>query len=113
MNYVIDPLWIYLIGLVETLKPTLGFLSIVSIILAVVILGTSADEETDIKKSCLKVSKILVISSIILGMAYVFVPSKETVIQMLIAKNVTVDRVQIATDVVQNIYKDILGVISK
>lgn len=113
MNYVIDPLWIYLIGLVETLKPTLGFLSIVSIILAFVIIGTSADEKPDIKKSCIKVSKILIIASTILGMAYVFVPSKETVIQMLIAKNVTVDRVQIATDVVQNIYKDILGVISK
>lgn len=113
MNYVIDPLWIYLIGLVETLKPALGFISIVSIILAFAIVGASADDKPEVRKSCMKVGKILVIVSIVFGISYVFVPSKETVIQMLIAKNVTVDRVQIASDVVQNLYKDIIGVISK
>ncbi len=114
--YIISPMSIYLLGLVDSLLPILFIGATAPMFVALFVwmkIDTAYDMSENKKQKYINFAKRCVVISIVMSVLWVITPTKETIIQMLIAKNITVDRVQIASEVVQKVYNDIIGVISK
>lgn len=114
--YIISPMSIYLLGLVDSLLPILFIGAIAPLFVALFVwmeVDTAYDMSENKKQNYINFAKRCVVISVVMSVLWVITPTKETIIQMLIAKNITVDKVQIASEVVEKVYKDIIGVISK
>ena len=115
MEPVINPLAFYLIDGASGLK--WGAL-IFGIIIGLILLcyGAWSIDEADSKeevKSAKRKMKTGLTIVIIGAVLFVFLPSSETVMKMVIAKNVTYDAVDAAKDVVTQVYNDILALFQK
>ncbi len=115
MEPVINPLAFYLIDGASTLK--WGAL-IFGIIIGFILLyygswsldeADSGEEEKSAKRK-MKTGTTICIIGIVL---FLIVPSSETVMKMVIAKNVTYDAVDAAKDIVVQVYNDILALFQK
>ena len=60
-----------------------------------------------------KENNICIILSIIFGLLLIFVPSQQTCIQMLIADNITYERLEAVGSSVEDIYDDIITIAEK
>lgn len=103
MEPVINPWLFYFIEFADTIKVVAVFLILASTLIFFLLLGL---EETKLIKIAVAV---FVISLVII----IFTPSSETIIKMVIAKNVTYDVVDAAKDVVVQVYNDILALFQK
>ena len=99
MDYIISPLAIYLI---KTVDPVRYLLFSVAAIGAFVLVITFSD----VPEKWIRVGSAIILVSILLA---VFTPSSETIIQMLVAKHITYDALASASDVVTQVYNDILN----
>lgn len=110
MEPVINPWLFYLIDGASDLKwGALSFGLIIGVLL--LLLGAfPVDEEEKSAKRKMKTGIAIVIIGAVL---FVFLPSSETVMKMVIAKNVTYDAVDAAKDVVVQVYNDILALFQK
>lgn len=115
MTPVINPWIFYLMPLCDNLSFFSALVGIVSFLgYAGVVIGhlTIANDgysdEDDLKPfvALEKLLKPVVIVSLLLAF---LVPSEKTITKMLIAQNVTYERVEMATDTVQSVYEDIMG----
>lgn len=104
---VINPIVFYLMSVADALKDFLFFVGVGMLILPVVYACIICADEDDFVRACRRVKKILVIGIAILTLR-VFIPSTETIEKMVIAQNVTYERVEQATDVVADVYDDIM-----
>lgn len=115
MEPVISPWVFYLIDVASDLKwGALIFGVIVGFIF--IMYGSSLlDEECtkDEKKYAIKKMKTGIAILIIGFTLFLIVPSSETVMKMVVAKNVTYDTVNTAKDVVVQVYNDILALFQK
>lgn len=115
MEPVINPWVFYLIDGAITLK--WGAL-IFGIVIGLILLArgvwsieiTYSEEEGKSAKKKMKTGTTICIIGIVL---FLIVPSSETVMKMIIAKNVTYDAVDAAKDVVVQVYNDILALFQK
>ena len=115
MEPIINPWVFYLIDGASTLK--WGAL-IFGFVLGLVLLGCGvysigisySKEEWESAKKKMKTGTTICIIGIVL---FLIVPSSETVMKMIIAKNVTYDAVDAAKDVVVQVYNDILALFQK
>ena len=115
MEPVINPWVFYLIDGAGTLK--WGAL-IFGIVIGLILLGCCAysigisysKEEWESAKKKMKTGTTICIIGIVL---FLIVPSSETVMKMIIARNVTYDAVDAAKDVVVQVYNDILALFQK
>ena len=114
MEPVINPFVFYLIDGASGLK--YGAL-IFGVLIGLILLGCgamsvdeSSEEEEKSAKKKMKIGKTICIIGIAL---FLIVPSSETVMKMVIAKNVTYDAVDAAKDVVIQVYNDILALFQK
>ena len=102
MNYIINPSWFYWLGVVESMRYFMiaaFIISIAAIIVAIVIVPVDMrmirdfpDMSNDERKSVqffTKVLKAAIWALAISGLILLFVPSKETIIGMMIAKQAT------------------------
>ena len=102
MNYIINPSWFYWLGVVESMRYFMIAAFIVSI--AVVVVSAiiipmnismirdfpdMSDDERKTVQFFTKALKIAIGVLVISGLVLVFVPSKETLIEMMIAKQAT------------------------
>ena len=115
MEPVISPWVFYLIDCAGTLK--WGAL-LFGLIIGFILLGCglwSIDEadSKEEKKSAIKKMKTGTTICIIGIVLFLIVPSSETVMKMVVAKNVTYDTVNTAKDVVVQVYNDILALFQK
>ena len=115
MEPVINPLVFYLIDGASDLK--YGSL-IFGILIGLILIGCGAmsvDESRSEKEEKSAKKKMKTGTTIcIIGIAlFLIVPSSETVMKMVIAKNVTYDAVDAAKDVVVQVYNDILALFQK
>ena len=102
MNYIINPSWVYWLGVVESM---LNFM-VVAFVLSIAFVVASAiiipvdisvirefpnnsDGERKTVQFFTKALKIAIGVLVISGLVLVFVPSKETLIEMMIAKQAT------------------------
>lgn len=102
MNYIINPSWFYWLGVVESMRHFMIAAFIISIALIVVSLiiipvninmirefPDMSDDERKTVQFFKKALKIAIAVLIISGLILMFVPSKETLIEMMIAKQAT------------------------
>lgn len=102
MNYIINPSWFYWLGVVESMRHFMVAAFIVSIAVVVVsaiiipmnisMIREFPDMSDDERKTVQFFTKALKIAIGVLaisGLVLVFVPSKETLIEMMIAKQAT------------------------
>lgn len=102
MNYIINPSWFYWLGVVNSMR---GFM-LVTFIVAVIIIGVAliiipvnvkliqdypsiCDDERKAVRFFTKALKVAIGVCVASGLFLVFVPSKETLIEMMVAKQAT------------------------
>lgn len=115
MEPVINPWVFYLIDVADCLKwgALIFGASFAVALLAVGFWGMGDainDEEEKIAKKRIKTGIIIGVAS---AVVFIIVPSSDTVMKMVIAKNVTYDAVDAAKDVVVQVYNDILALFAK
>lgn len=108
---VINPIWFYLMSVCSAVKVAAILCTFIAAILvaACIICVCEGDGETFAKRFWKRSVAALCISMAVA----VFCPSSETLEKMLIAQNVTYERVEQATDVVSNVYEDIMNLFEK
>ena len=102
MNYIINPSWFYWLGVVESMRYFMiaaFIISIAAIIVAIIIVPVDmrmirdfpdmSDDERKSVQFFTKVLKAAIWALVISGLILMFVPSKETLIEMMIAKQAT------------------------
>ena len=115
MNYIINPSWFYWLGVVESMLHFMVAAFIVSIVVVVVsaiiipmnisIIRDFPDMSDDERKTAqffTKALKIAIGMLVISGLFLVFVPSKETLIEMMIAKQATYENATWTVDTLKS-----------
>lgn len=113
MTPIVSPWVFYAMTVVDSLT----ILSVIVMILSVIVVGLSGViklidmsyyPDEDLQKVCSnlihKTLPVLVVSAILVT----FVPNSTTITKMLVAQNVTYERVEVATDTVEKVYEDIM-----
>ena len=115
MEYIINPSWFYWLGVISSLRGFMLAVFIVSIVvigvsLIVIPMNTSmirefpnmSDDERKTVRFFTKALKVAIGVLVIAGLALVFVPSKETLIEMMIAKQATYENATWTVDAVKS-----------
>lgn len=113
MNYIINPAWIYWIKVVDTIK-RLCFISAIGAVIVVIIAVVCAFDSTFSEKERIaarKISKVLLPIIFALIIVSIFVPSKETLIEMKLADVITTENLNIGIESVKGILNDIISAI--
>lgn len=98
MEYIINPSWFYWLNVADS---ALVFLCSICVVSALCFLGSliareiCADEYTPMesKEKIRKITRISLIAFLVSGFIAIFIPSKNTLIEMMIAKKATYDNV--------------------
>lgn len=115
MNYIINPSWFYWLGVVNSMR---GFM-LVAFIVAIIIVGVSliiipvnvkliqdypsiSDDERKVVRFFTRALKIAIGAGIVAGLFLVFVPSKETLIEMMVAKQATYENATWTVDALKS-----------
>jgi uncharacterized 2Fe-2S/4Fe-4S cluster protein (DUF4445 family) len=114
MTPVISPWVFYLMPICDNIGIICSIFGVLAAIAAIAVCITCTVEEhdrysdEDFVKSLKAFRKILVPVATVLVTLSIFIPSEKTITKMLIAQNVTYERVEAATDTVQSVYEDIM-----
>ena len=115
MNYIINPSWFYWLGVVNSMR---GFM-LVAFIVAIILIGVSliiipvnvkliqdypsiSDDERKAVRFFTKALKVASSVCIVAGLFLVFVPSKETLIEMMVAKQATYENATRTVDALKS-----------
>ena len=115
MNYIINPSWFYWLGVVESMRHFMVAAFIVSIVVVVVSaiiipmnismireFPDTSDDERKTAQFFTKALKIAIGVLAISGLVLVFVPSKETLIEMMIATQATYENATWTVDALKS-----------
>lgn len=114
MTPVISPWVFYLMYVCDNIAFVVGVLAVIAFIvtcltaLAAICLWASADEG-GFKRAVEALTKCVLPISAALWITASLLPDKNTLTQMVVAQNVTYERVEDAADVVQTVYEDIMN----
>ena len=107
MNYLINPLWIYLLDVLKDIESTFclicifsGCITLVAGVLAVCMFAFGYDKNEAPYKVSKKVTKIGTIVAIITGIIVCFIPSEKTMYTMFVASYVTEENIDAAGETV-------------
>lgn len=115
MNYIINPSWFYWLGVVHSMR---GFM-LTAFIVSIIVIGVSliiipvnvklirdypsvSDDERKVVRFFTKALKVAIGVCVASGLFLVFVPSKETLIEMMIAKQATYENATWTVDALKN-----------
>lgn len=103
MNYIVNPRTFYFMNIVGNLQVFLILTGIILLEIGGVVLGVLFAECCDLKRypKEARFGKTCMIVSIVLLLGAVFIPSKETLIEMEIARHVTYDSTETAVQMIQ------------
>lgn len=108
MDYIISPSWFYWLGIAQTVNLTAtvlaGLLAVacgVLMSIRIAMLNNYAEEEEEVK-TVKRLLKIVVPLTVLLWILAIFVPSKETLIEMQVAKFATYENAQWTVDAVKD-----------
>lgn len=104
---VINPIVFYLMSAVDELKDFLFFLGVGTLILSAIYAIAVSNDEDEFLRACRRAKRAVVVGMVILTLR-ILIPSAVTIEKMVIAQNVTYERVEQATDVVADVYDDIM-----
>lgn len=105
---VISPWFFYFINIVEGLDIAFFVFAIIGLATGGVLLAALVFEEIDEEDIKPKTAKKIFISGLIFIFLAILTPSQQTCVQMLIADNITYERLEVAGDTIEGIYQDIL-----
>lgn len=115
MNYIINPSWFYWLGVVNSMR---GFM-LAAFIVAIIVIGVAlivipvnvkliqdypsvSDDERKTVRFFTKALKVAIGVCVASGLFLVFVPSKETLIEMMIAKQATYENATWTVDALKS-----------
>lgn len=98
MNYIINPSWFYWISVVESIQILAIFAAII-LGIGWVLIFFSYTIDGEGKKRTLVLMALLIVSLVLIA---IFIPSKETLIQMKIAEFATYDNAKITIDTIKS-----------
>lgn len=115
MSYIINPSWFYWLGVVHSMRGFMLTAFIVSIIIigvALIIIPVNvklirdypsiSDDERKVVRFFTKAMKVSIGVCVVGGLFLVFVPSKETLIEMMIAKQATYENATWTVDALKS-----------
>lgn len=115
MNYIINPSWFYWLGVVHSMRGfmlTAFIVSIITIGVALIIIPVNvklirdypsiSNDERKAVRFFTKALKVAIGVCVASGLFLVFVPSKETLIEMMIAKQATYENATWTVDALKN-----------
>jgi len=106
MNYIINPMWFYWINVVDTLRCIAIIAIIISaiatLVLALIALVNSDWKDDDVYQFAVKAFKRMIILLIISSVAFAFLPSKATLIEIQIARYATQENAELTIDVIKS-----------
>lgn len=115
MNYIINPGWFYWLGVVHSMRGFMLTAFIVSIIIigvALIIIPVNVkliqddpsicDDERKVVRFFTKALKVAIGVCVVGGLFLVFVPSKETLIEMMVAKQATYENATWTVDALKS-----------
>lgn len=105
---VISPWFFYFINVVEGLDIVFWVFATLGVAVGGLILAALAFGELYEEDFSPKLAKKIFISGLIFMFLAILTPSQQTCIQMLIADNVTYERLEMAGNTMEGIYQDIL-----
>lgn len=111
MTPVISPLVFYLMPIaskVQGLALAVGIVLLIATSICFGIFLFDLDLDDELSAKAMAAAKKLIVPTIVAALVYVVTPSSTTITKMLIAQNVTHERVEAATDIVQSVYEDIM-----
>ena len=115
MTPIISPWFFYLLSISTGIKMLFGGITVVFIGASVfkLIDADSYMPESEGLKSTLKRAKEFFIIAIVFAILTILVPNDKTCVQMLIADNITYERLEVVGETVEDIYRDILDFANK
>ena len=106
MNYIIDPMIFYWIEVIHNLGDIAICLFTISFVGFFILLGSVVGDwycdDDDMKKGKIAMKWTLV-ATIVFGLIMIFSPSKQTMIEMLVAKYATVDNAEWTADALKSL----------
>ena len=114
MNYIINPSWFYWLGVVNSMRGFMLAAFVVAIIIGVSLIvipvnvkliqddPSISDDERKAVRFFTKALKVGIGVCIVAGLFLVFVPSKETLIEMMIAKQATYENATWTVDALKS-----------
>lgn len=115
MNYIVDPSWVYWVEICSSVKVLcllFGGIGMAAMIIAVPICTLEAFDDYDyatIRKWAIPIASV----SIILILAGVFIPSKETLITMKVAELATKENIALTTQQMKEIVDYIINALKE
>lgn len=119
MNIIINPWFIYLLSIVDSIKTLLGFLILISLCVSVFLSVFSICEKAsgyngdDAVEVYFKYAKIFVISCIVSTILQIFIPNRNALITIYATKYITVDNIKTGKTIVVDTIKEIVDAINK
>lgn len=110
MTPIVSPLMIYLIGIIGNIK---GALLVAGTVIFFVLVFLSVIGFVEEDEKILKKSKLVVILLLIITFIFTIIPDKKTIISMIVAKNVTYERVEKVADKSQEYVKYLIEYLEK
>lgn len=111
MTPVISP-WVFYLMPVANKLGVIAVVALTVLIIVYVIMLVwyfiCCDIDDDVCDGIKKAAKKLIVPLAVSVLVYLAIPSSTTITKMLIAQNVTYDRVEAAADTVQSVYEDIM-----
>lgn len=103
MNYIVNPMWFYWMQIVERLQTVAIFLIVLSLIIAGCATFSVIDADTDAEEATGKrIIKGSIIVVILATLFFVFAPSKETIIEMMIVRYATAENVSLTVEALKS-----------
>lgn len=102
---IINPIWFYLIdvlGTVEIVSIVVAFLSVAIILAFSIVYIDAAADRRELSSLGRKLVKCIVSALVISLLMILIIPSKETMVEMMVAKYATYENASSAVDAVKN-----------
>lgn len=116
MTPVISPWVFYLMPVCENLMD-LAWVAcfITGVTLVILFIGyiiNTMEEDDDVIRIIRKLCKTVLPIFVITALLATLIPTEETMIKMIVAQNVTVERIDVVSDTVVTVYNDIMNLFS-
>lgn len=115
MTPIISPWVFYLmsvVGNIRTIAITMILLATASLAIGTPIIFTESNVGNELRNILNFIKKIVPVL-LLSGIVVIFVPSETTITKMIVAQNVTYERVDTVTDTVETVYNDIMNLFEK
>lgn len=113
MTPIINP-WVFYLSNVVSNLDVICFIGMIFggsgvVLFAIMyLMGLDGCFEDDVTEAVKKLLKVAIITLAVSSLITIFIPSETTITKMLVAQNVTYERVETVTDTVETVYNDIM-----